>query len=382
MFWQPLVLTSVILTMALPAQVTRFRDPVFASVQTSINIAYGAAVNPWTNVPTTLRGDLYTPQGDSMLERPAVVVIHGGGFVSGSKSDTQIVGLSADLAQRGYVVLSIDYRLAPSGSAASEATALVAMEDAKAAVRWLRMNALSLHIDTNRIAALGSSAGAVTALYVATHPSEGNSGNPGWPSNVHVVVSLWGMLMNVNHLDAGEPPLCLIHGTNDPVVPYAAAVALHARATLVGVPCVLYPLQGAGHAPWNLGAQFRPVFVTFLYEHLELGQQSGLAVRPGFSSPGNLTLDSFGVGGDLVIPCVSLPAAPLALPGLGTLQLDPAAFLSFAAPPLPSGSTIMSVPLTLAVPAGLTGYTLAWQALQTKATGELRLLTNAALTSF
>ncbi len=376
------VFAHVILTVAAHGQSTRFRDPVFTTVQTFSNVAYGAATNPWTNVTTALLGDIYQPQSDTLAGRPAVVVIHGGGFTGGSKSEAHMVAVSHDLATRGYVVMSIDYRLAPTGTPASEGLALVAMEDAKAAVRYLRMNALSLQIDPSRIATLGGSAGAITALYVATHPSEGASGNPGWPSNVQVVISLWGMLFDVTLLDAGEPPLCLIHGTNDPVVPYAAALALQSRAALVGVPCVLHPLPGAAHAPWILFPQFRPVYVTFLYEHLTLGQLSGLAVRPGFASPGNLTLDSFGVSNDIIIPCVSLPAAPLLLPGLGTLLLDPVNFLSFTAPPLSPSSTIATAPFTLAVPAGLAGYTFAWQELQTKTSGELRLLTNAVLTSF
>ena len=90
-------------------------------------------------------------------------------------------------------------------------------------------------------------------------------------------------LRDVTQMDAGEAPLCIIHGTADTTVPYANALALDARATAVGIPHELNPLTGAGHAPWNLLPQFRPEFVAFLYEHLRLGQLSGLAARPGFS---------------------------------------------------------------------------------------------------
>jgi acetyl esterase/lipase len=94
--------------------------------------------------------------------RPAVLHIHGGGYIAGSVAEG-IVPLQLLSAAHGCVVVSVDYRLAP------ETRFPGSLEDNYAALRWLHANAKELGVDRNRIALLGESAGGghVAALALA-----------------------------------------------------------------------------------------------------------------------------------------------------------------------------------------------------------------------
>jgi len=364
-----------LLTFPVLAQTTRYRDLVFAAYDRNTAIAYGSAVNRFTHQTETLLLDLYQPRGDTDGSRPAIVVVHGGGFVGGSRGASQMVQLGADLARRGYVAVSIDYRLAPSGNPITAQVIEDAGHDCKAAVRWLRANAASLRLDQGRIAAIGSSAGGYTILEAAyADHGEGSSGNPGHDSSLQVVADLWGAMLDPTLVEAVEAPLIIVHGTADPVVPFAAAQALAAQATAVGLPFELWPIQGAGHAPWSTYFQgYHERFVAFCWRHLRLGERAGLAIRAGYASPGVVTVDLFGLPGDLGLVALADQVAPQPLPPLGTLHLAgtivslPFVVLA-ASPPLPVAT------LLAPVPPGLGGLTVHWQGLTTD--GFAGVLTN------
>ncbi|MEE2886255.1 MAG: alpha/beta hydrolase, partial [Planctomycetota bacterium] len=176
---QLLIAISALVTVSLPAQQSRYRDTLF-HVLTVRDVTYGSALSIKTNQMMDLKMDVYTPTGDPASDRPAVVLVHGGGFTSGSKTHAYLGPLGRALASRGYVAVSIDYRLRPS-SPTSYADRLPAIYDLKAAIRYLRRNARRLGIDVERIACLGSSAGAYMCLETAYGSSgPGNSGNPGY----------------------------------------------------------------------------------------------------------------------------------------------------------------------------------------------------------
>ena len=102
------------------------------------------------------------------------------------------------LAQRGFVVATINYRLeADHYNWVNEQMIYDAVDDARAAVRFVRKNAEEFRLDTDRISIMGESAGAITGLflgYVKAAQKEGNSGNPGYSSQVAAVVSISGEL--------------------------------------------------------------------------------------------------------------------------------------------------------------------------------------------
>lgn len=378
-------LLAAVLAGAPAAQTTRYRDAVFPRAAVTRDLAYGSAVNRYTKQRETLRLDLYQPAGDTAPARPAVVIVHGGGFHTGDKGGRQFRLLGEDFARRGFVAISINYRLKPQRVPISRQHATDAAHDLKAAVRWLRKNRTSLRVNSDRIGCLGSSAGAITCCEAAYVPGEGNSGNPGYSSRVHAVVDLWGRLWDVNEMQRGEPPVQIIHGTKDPVVSYAYALALKARADQVGVPAELHPVQGAGHAPWSsyFARYHVPHVVAFLWEHLRLGQLSGLRARPGYRSPGSLTIDGFGVARDLSILMAGARRTAIPLGELGVWCLDPGSpVVALATRALPATPRLPTLSATLAVPAGLGGRTVYWQAAHLRPSHTPRTLTNCVATTF
>lgn len=179
---------------------------------------------------------------------------------------------------RGYVGASIDYRLeAEHWPPPEEYPYIDALHDAKAAVRYMVKNARALRLDTDRIAVFGSSAGGVLSYMLGMVQSvgEGDSGNPGYPSNITAFASLSGELppMFMNKMQVKSAPFVEIHGTKDGAVPYQNASATKDRADELGVDNLFYTLPGAGHVPWaalegNASMMFG-VF-HFLSTHLDL----------------------------------------------------------------------------------------------------------------
>src|ERR1700746_1376226 len=108
--------------------------------------------------------DLNVPDGRGPFA--AAILVHGGGFDQGSKS--QDVGpLFQPLADAGFAWFSIDYRLAP------EAKLPDAVEDVRDAIRWVRGNAGKYHVDVNKLALIGESAGGLLVNYIGTRQAPG-----------------------------------------------------------------------------------------------------------------------------------------------------------------------------------------------------------------
>ena len=264
---------------------TRYQDSVFASYTMS-TVTYSSVYG--------YQMDIYQPTGDVSTSRPAIVLAHEGTFVTGDRgSDPTVVGLCQDLAHRGYVTISIDYTLVPlaqftnlenADSAAIEV--FRAVSDGKAAVRYLRKYASTYGIDTNNIFIGGNSAGAVLAMHYAyidslselnvnpDFPSlvatlgglEGNSGNPGYSSDVKGVISLAGGLNQVAWLGYCSKPIVMAQGTADDVVPYTCAdpnVGIPVPLQLCGLGSCASSIvtntpyydtltfPGQGHIPWD-----------------------------------------------------------------------------------------------------------------------------------
>jgi acetyl esterase/lipase len=111
------------------------------------------------------RLDLYAPaEPPPSGGRPAVLAIHGGGWRGGSKADYG--RMAAVLAQRGYVVAAIDYRLSKPGAPSWPDN----VADVRAAVRWLRRHAAEYGVNPGRIVAMGASAGGHLAALLGTLP--------------------------------------------------------------------------------------------------------------------------------------------------------------------------------------------------------------------
>ena len=134
--------------------------------------------------------DLFWPTG-SDRPRPAIVVVHGGGWLKGNKSKFRPI--ARRLAERGYVTAAIEYRLG------GEAKFPAAVHDCMAAVRWLRANHRRLKIDPQRIAAVGGSAGGhlVGLMATASHlrALQGDGGNASQSSAIQAAVVMAGPMV-------------------------------------------------------------------------------------------------------------------------------------------------------------------------------------------
>lgn len=247
----------------------RYRDLVFATATVTSNIVYGSAVNN-SGQTVTLLMDRYVPTGDSATARPAIIWIHGGSFSSGSKTSPELVDEATTFARKGYVNVSISYRLEPGGcsSGGPTLTCLIAigeaLDDAQTAVRFLRANAAAWGIDPTRIAVAGTSAGAITALNV------GYSNNEEPDAAVSAAVSLSGARI-LTTANPGEAPALLFHGTADFVVPYQWALDTVAEAEAAGLDVFLTTWPGAGHVPYAANrTQILDQTTNFLWWEMDL----------------------------------------------------------------------------------------------------------------
>jgi len=269
------------------------------------DIEYGFADNPFflgkKNESLTL--DVAFPsKKDARSLRPVLVWVHGGAFIGGEGSvdsgdNKQMV---MTMATRGYVVVSINYRLLPTVDIEELNTikpAQVALEDARAAVRFVRKMASEWRIDTSRIVVGGDSAGAITAMGYgyAKQFSDGHSGNAGYSSSINSVLAVSGSMVSLGfcssssgapdyipsgcsfngtggpdgdltpEMSAGDVPAVMIEGTADTVVPYYGALKAKARAKEVGVNMEFLSIPGAGHVPYgDVFNEDEPYFLKWL----------------------------------------------------------------------------------------------------------------------
>ncbi len=236
---------------AVAAEPERYVDRVFDQVTVTRDVAYGAAPDEH-GTRQELNVDVYRPVGDTLDTRPAIVLAHGGGFVGGGKGD--MAGLASAYARRGFVALSIEYRMDEGAGGigfppdpAEIARILDAKHDMQAAVRWIRAQAGTYGIDPQQVSVGGASAGAVMAIVTATTPDDpGASGTPGVSSKVCTAVSLSGAGEPLL-VDAGDAGAIFFHGDQDDVVPYRVAVATRDAMEDAGLPVAMTTFPGVGH---------------------------------------------------------------------------------------------------------------------------------------
>lgn len=157
------------------------------------NITYIQAGN------RALQLDVFYPKKIAKKGYPCLLIIHGGGWRSGNRS--QHIPLAQKLASLGYVTVTAEYRLS------TEALYPAAVHDLKAALRWIRTQAKTYSIDTNRVATVGFSAGGQLATLLGNTngmPSfEGNLGLNEHSSKVHAIVDIDGIVAYI-HPESGE----------------------------------------------------------------------------------------------------------------------------------------------------------------------------------
>jgi len=240
--------------------------------------------------------DLYHPK-ISGEPSPAVVYVHGGGWVNGDKSDGVGLVFSRQLVEEGYTFIAINYRLSPTHQFPAH------IEDVRCAIRHLRANAKNYHIDPARIGVIGGSAGGHLVSLLGLSDE-----SPNWESEdyyetyfaqsnrVQAIVDLFGptdllklypnsrsthreevfgvtsiddpliqFYSPVTHITPDDPPFLIIQGLEDKTVPPDQSQVLYDGLVAAGVPATLVMVDHAGHS-------LRPVDGDIIPSLLELQQ--------------------------------------------------------------------------------------------------------------
>ena len=269
------------------------------------------SINSADCVRKPLKLDIYEPE-NKKKNRPAYMFIHGGSFINGSKEQEEIIHLAHYYASRGWVFISIDYRLQEDFGTVPEAWIAHAREipvayisqflamypaqrDAKAAMRWLVSNAKVYGINKKYITVGGGSAGAITAISVAISNDEHFRDEIDLSQDttlsttyrdqsyvVHSIIDYWGSKIALDFLekiygkqsfDHKKPPLLIVHGTEDSAVPYSHAQALKSMYDAKSAPVAYYPIPEGGHDPWDATVGYKRIEALafdFIVNHQKL----------------------------------------------------------------------------------------------------------------
>jgi acetyl esterase/lipase len=265
------------------------------SVMGEFDIGYAGGDNAHQKLDLLLPKE---PAGEAPL--PVIVFIHGGAWRGGSKREG-ISFLVPAVASGNYAGVTIDYRLT------NEAVWPAQIHDCKAAIRWVRANAKKYNLDPQRIGVIGASAGGHLAAMLGTSGNverlEGNvGGNLGESSQVECVVDEYGpselLAMSgfpsdiehdspdspesrlvggaiqehkdaarsaspITYVSADDPPFLIVHGTEDPLVPYDQSERLLAAMEEEGVDAKLIKVQGGGHGGFRSAELDRRIRLFF-----------------------------------------------------------------------------------------------------------------------
>lgn len=278
----------------------RYIEDVFPNV-TKTTVTYGYNINT-LGQNQELKMDVYTPDGDTLSERPVIIWAFGGSFIVGQRSDMAEHCLA--FARKGYVTATIDYRLWPllqKGFPTGEqilGVVVQAVSDMKGSIRYFRKDAdqgNQFKIDPAKIIVGGYSAGSVTALHVAhldpqdsippiilnaINNNGGFNGDTGdslmltYPTDVLSCINLSGGLYEADWIDANSPAFVSYHGNADATVPYESGIAngllyiegsklLKERSDAVGVSNYFVTVPGGGHTDSYTDPKFSSYFNEF-----------------------------------------------------------------------------------------------------------------------
>ena len=269
----------------LPAGRGRYLDPIFApqDIEVTHDVVYREAINSKGQV-VELKMDIYQPAGDTATVRPAFMWMHGGWFIFGDKADMAPYAMAS--AQRGYVGISLQYRLRPDASSSQldevVEAAYDAYDDSTAAVQWLIDNAATYRIDPRAIIAGGYSAGAVNAFHLAYMPGQFGPPSP--------LIAGSAPISGIPFLgpEPGDPPMIAFHAVDDGTVPYGPAKGRCEEANLIESLCEWVEYAQGDH--YVVISQFRDIVARthdFMYENVlaPLGYRAVTPQMPPVTRP-------------------------------------------------------------------------------------------------
>ena len=284
---------------------TRFL--VFASISVTNAVADDSAIKVVHDVSYLGKGrsekmDLYLPVTNGKKPRPAVLIVHGGGWHGGDKRAKREQNIGNNLAAAGYVCASINYRLCKKSDLLADRLREVwpgNLQDCRTAIRFLRKNAAKYNIDAKHIGAIGGSAGGHLTAMLAVTGGKDNIKIEGpyadYSSRIQAVVPMYGVhdvvaqaqlkgnklskadkelcrhASATTWIDANDPPALILHGTKDALVPVSQSKILHEQLGKAGVSSKLIIIDGAPHSFHLQPKQrdLRPVVIEFFDKHLK-----------------------------------------------------------------------------------------------------------------
>lgn len=252
----------------LPNSVTTFAQTANddgATESTKFGIQRHGSIVYHTGETYRLTCDVYQPlpEVESDSKMPAIVMIHGGAWRAGTKFS--MLRHARRLARVGYVVMAINYRLAPKYPWPAQ------IEDCRAALDWLNKHAAQYHVDTDRVGVYGYSAGAQMACLLAATNEEnpvikikavaagGTPAEFSWIDADSNALAYWlgaprsdaeDVYQNASpttFVTPDDPPFFLFHGETDLIVPAESARRLHAALQKNNVESKLVEVPGYGH---------------------------------------------------------------------------------------------------------------------------------------
>jgi len=286
-----------------------------ANIEMKSDLAYAGTDNPRQKL------DLFFPKKRSIENPlPLVAFIHGGGWRNGDKR-SGLHRVAAFVESGEFVGASIGYRLS------SEAIWPAQIHDCKAAIRWLRAHADEFGFDPDRITVMGSSAGGHLVAMLGTSGGvkklEGDLGkHQGVSSRVNCVIDEFGptnfLTMNdfpgkmdhlakdspeskllgrqitevpelvreaspITHVTKDDPPILILHGTKDPLVPYQQSVAFAETLRKAGVTVTLQKIENGEHGGFN-NEEVNSRTKAFLQKYL-LGRDVKISSEPIIVEP-------------------------------------------------------------------------------------------------
>lgn len=267
----------------------RFLNKVFTNVKLD-SVVYGKG-NTFDGKPKDLKIDIYQPEGDQSAARPLIIMAHGGAFLNNnSNRDSEVVDWCKAFAQRGYVCVSLQYRLGivlDLAKIKTEFSAAVwrATLDFREATKFLKSKANVYKIDTNQIFGIGISAGAIAMLHaqMLDLPQELNAATPKidtvgkslvfnsalspFSPKIKGMINLCGAIGDVSWMKNNTNySLLSIHGDKDPTIPYktnffkigplpiaqlSGSFSIDSMARTLAMDTELYTFKGAAHVPFS-----------------------------------------------------------------------------------------------------------------------------------
>lgn len=289
-----LIVASSVTSFAQQLDTNRYKNSMFSS-QAVYNVQYSTVpqwIWPYWNVDLSM--DIFEPTADLNTKRPLIIFAHAGGFINGSKDVDNMQAICDTFARKGFVTATIDYRKGfdPLDEQSAVRAVYRAVQDGKTAVRFFKENHAAYNVDTNNVFFGGMSAGGFIAYHVAYLDQESERPNSTYgggtvnnlgcldcagsyqnnTSEIKAVLDYWGATIDTTFMQAGDQPIMIMHGTQDPTVPYYegypfglptlpltfGADPIKNQAESVGVPYTLikndmdiHMMEGSSNGTWN-----------------------------------------------------------------------------------------------------------------------------------